>query len=479
MDYSATGHGNYIIGLVKNSSQAKRISALQLAKYSKGEFNLLYPKSPVYTRLLDQIIKLPVIDCHEHMFGPESRPKYKEPIAALFRSYVVHDLESAAFGIPGRELQRIFDPEVTTDEKWPTFKKLWPAIEHTAYARVTKLILKNVYGGSELTREALDRVAEKLAALDEAAYLRTIDEAGIQAMIVDVIGWLPQGLESFLDGRKTFPAKWKPMISLPGFHPTGINKQALQWVGGLINRHITSLDEYLEAVYSVFKLLMDKGAIGIKDQSAYERIISYDLVPKSEAEKQFNHLISDPRNSLGWPDSKPLNDYLFHAYMRFARELKLPVQLHTGHMAGTFNRVDKTNAAYLAPVFELHSEVRFDLFHGNWPYMGDLLYLGKNYPNVALDLCWLHIIDPAYAIELLERAVATMPHTKIHGFGGDYGDEPEFAVAHLQVARQNIAAALANLVEGSWLEEEQALEIAKGWLFNNPNRFFGLGFTEI
>lgn len=440
---------------------------------------MLYSQSPIYSRLLDQIGQYPVIDCHEHMMGPEAHAKYKEPIAALIRSYVQHDLESAAFGIPGSELQKIYDPETSTDEKWPTFQKLWRAIEHTAYARATKLVLKNVYGENELTRSALDRVAGKLTSMDEASYLKTIDEAGIQAMIVDVIGWLPQGLGSFLDGRITFPSKWKLMISLPGFHPTGLNRQSLQWVGSLIDRQITSINEYLEAVFIVFERLIEKGVIGIKDQSAYERIVSYDLVPTSDAEKQFNHLMSDPRNSLGWPESKPLNDYLFHEYMRFARQLNLPVQLHTGHMAGIYNRVDKTNAVYLASVFELHRDVRFDLFHGNWPYMGDLLFLGKNYPNVALDLCWLHIIDPAYAIELLERAVVTMPHTKIHGFGGDYGDEPEFAVAHLQIAQQNIAAALANLVEGNWLEEDQALDIAKGWLFNNPNRFFRLGFKEI
>jgi hypothetical protein len=440
---------------------------------------MVYPKTPVFNRLLDEIVKLPVIDCHEHLFGPEGRVKYKEPIAALLRGYVQHDMESASFGLPHRELQRLFDENVSTDEKWPTFVKLWSATEHTAYARVTKLVLQNTYGERELTRAALDRVAEKLASMDEAAYFRAIDQANIQAMIVDVIGWLPNGLESFFDGRKTFPAKWRPMISLPGFHPPKLSWQTIQWVGGLADRHITSLDEYLEAVFAVFQRCIEKGAIGIKDQSAYERIISYDLVPKAEAEKQFNLLLSDPRNELGWPESKPISDYLFHEYMRFARELKLPVQLHTGHMAGVYNRVDKTNAVYLTPVLELHRQVRFDLFHGNWPYLGDLLFLGKNYPNVSLNLCWLHIIDPAYAIEMLERAVLTMPHSKIHGFGGDYGDEPEFVAAHLQIARQNIAAALTNLVEGGWLQEEQALSIAKDWLFNNPNRFFSLGFEEI
>ena len=46
-------------------------------------------------------------------------------------------------------------------------------------------------------------------------------------------------------------------------------------------------------------------------------------------------------------------------------------------------------------MLELHSEVVFDLFHGGWPFMGEFLFLGKNYPNVNLDMCWANTIDPA------------------------------------------------------------------------------------
>jgi len=440
---------------------------------------MLYARSPLFNRLYERIDEMPVIDCHEHLTGPEARLPYKEPIAALFTWYVLHDLQSAAFGISDKDVARLEDHEISTDEKWPLLEKLWRATEHTAYARVTKLVLKNVYGEDELTREALDRVAEKLAEQNEEVYFRTIDEANIQAMLVDVLGWLPDGLGAFLDGKKTFPEKWRPMISLPGFHPPTMTQATIDWCGSLADMHVTSLDEYLEAVFVVFKRCMERGAIGIKDQSAYERTLAYDVVPKAEAERLFNQVLADPRNSLGWPVGKPLNDYLFHAFMRFARDLDLPVQLHTGHMAGVYNRVDKANAAHLASVLELHREVRFDLFHGNWPYLGDLLFLGKNYPNVALDLCWLHIIDPDYAAELLERSVMVLPHTKVHGFGGDYGDMPEFVAGHLQIALENIAGVLARLVERGWLEEEEALQLAADWLFNNPNRFFRLGFEEV
>lgn len=440
---------------------------------------MLFSRSPLFDRLYDQIRPMPAIDCHEHLTGPEARPPYKEPIAALTYGYVFSDLQSASFGVSDRDLARLADEEVSTDDKWPLFERLWQATEHTAYARVTKLILRDVYGEEQLTREALGRVAAQLSSQDEATYFRTIDEAGIQAMLVDVLGWLPEGLGPFLEGTKTFPDKWRPMISLPGLHPTTLTWETVERVGSLVNQCITSLDEYLEAVFEMFTRCIERGAVGIKDQSAYSRIISYELPSKSDAEKQFNFVLSDPRNTLGWPAGKPLNDYLFHQYMRFARDLGLPVQLHTGHMAGIRNRVDKTNAAYLGPVLELHREVNFDLFHGNWPYLGDLLFLGKNYPNVALDCCWLHIIDPVYASELLKRAVLTLPHTKVHGFGGDYGDVPEYVAGHLEIARENIAGTLAQLVERGWLDEQEAVSLAADWLFNNPNRFFKLGFDAI
>lgn len=439
----------------------------------------LYPETDLYRGLLEAIQSVPVIDCHEHFSGPMDREEYKEPLSALLHFYVQNDLESASFGISGEELRKLADPNTPTDDKWLQVRRLWKATEHTAYARVTKLVLKDVYGQEELTREALDAVAAQLPQMGESRYMRTLEQAGIRAVITDILSWLPGGMESFLSGKHLFPPSFHPMIPLPCFHPTHFSAETIRQVGAWANWDITNLNEYLEACYIVFQKLIEKGAIGMKDQSAYEREIAYSMPTHHDAEQLFNQVISDPRNSLGWGQSKPLNDYLFHEFMRFARQLDIPVQIHTGHMAGTYNRIEKTNAALFTPVLEQHRQTRFDLFHGNWPYMGEYLFLGKNYPNVALDLCWLHIIDPMYAIELLERAVLTMPSSKIHAFGGDYDDLPEFSAAHLRIARQNVAAALANLVSGGWLREEEALRLAEDWFYNNPNRFFRLNLPPI
>ena len=46
------------------------------------------------------------------------------------------------------------------------------------------------------------------------------------------------------------------------------------------------------------------------------------------------------------------------------------------------------------------------------------------------------------------------------------------AWAHADLARDNIAIALADLVEMEYLDLDEAEQIARDWLFNNPNQFF-------
>jgi hypothetical protein len=348
---------------------------------------MLHPSSDLYVRLLAEIEQVPVVDCHEHMGGFECRPQGSEPIAALTAGYVMSDIQSSTHAVPPQEVAaRLQDPNVATDAKWPFFEPLWCATEHTAYARVTKLILKDFYGVDGMSRESLDSVARVLEHYDEETYFRTIDEAGISVLLSDVLGdWfapLATGLAGYLDGTRTYPEKWRLLISLPGLHPTSLSRERIEAIGGLVGRTPTSLSEFVDVVRIVIEKCKQRGAVGIKDQSAYSRVLAYDLVDGASAEKQFNRVLGDPRSVLGWPEGKALNDYLFHQYMRMARDLELPVQLHTGHMAGIRNRVDKANAVHLTPVFELHQEVRFDIFHGNWPYLGDLLFIGKNYPDL-------------------------------------------------------------------------------------------------
>lgn len=433
------------------------------------------PRSDTFEALRSELADYPVIDTHEHTAGPEHYPRCDEPIAALIQGYVRSDLVSAG---GEADVEMLADCSVATRKKWPIFRKLWARTEHTGYAHVTKWILKHEYGVEKLTLKALESIKPKLADLsDPKGYDAYLDKHNIKCRLVDLV-MFPQIRRDFLAGKHKLPPRDRLMISLPELHSIRSFEQ-INEITQRSGRNVTCLDEYLEVLGEQLDRYLKLAAAGAKDQSAYNRGIAYDNPPKAQADELFNRIIADPRASLGWPEAKPLDDFIFGALMRLARDRQIPIQLHTGHMAGIRNDIAKTRAVLLTKILELHRDVNFDLFHGNWPYAGDWLYLGKNYPNVHLDCCWLHIIDPRYARRVLADSLVTVPHSKIHGFGGDYLDSIMHAAGHLAIAKDNIAAALAEMVDSGWMDAAQARQVAADWLFNNPNEFFKLGFKPI
>lgn len=431
-------------------------------------------KSNVSKSIRKAIDKVPVIDCHDHTGGYKFAPEYKEPIASLIQGYVQSDIISAG----GESSMRMLnDPSMSTKEKWPIFQKLWKATEHTSYARVTKLIMEKFYGETEMSLEALMRIGKKLLNLrDEKVYNKILDDADIVCRLVDIGSWI--NLKEYIEGKYKLPDRDRMLVPLPDFHHIK-SYEAIQKIAGIVNRKVTSLDEYVDTCRQIFSQMKKQGTIGMKDQSAYERPIKFSNATHEEAERVFNKIIENPRFSIGFPELMPLSDYLFHQFMRMARDFGFFVQIHTGHMAGIRNEITKTNAVLFTSVLEMHPEVRFDIFHGNWPYDGELLYLAKNYPNVHIDACWLNIIDAYYAKRLFANSIMAIPHTKIHGFGADYSDIPEYAVSHLLIAKDAISAGLAEVVDMGWLTEKEAIKIAVDWLFNNPNEWFKLGFNPV
>lgn len=172
------------------------------------------------------------------------------------------------------------------------------------------------------------------------------------------------------------------MISLPSSHPIQTYEDVAE-KGRILNRNVTSLDEYLDVCHTLFETYKRAGAVAFKDQSAYNRPLDYRNPTRAGAERAFNWILEDQRCSLPYPEGGGcvISDYLFHEFMRMARDMDLPMQIHTGLIAGVCNDIVKTNAVGLPSLIELHRDVCFDLFHVNWPYSGEILFLAKNYPK--------------------------------------------------------------------------------------------------
>jgi uncharacterized protein len=420
-----------------------------------------------FTELRAYLETVPLIDCHDHSATLGQKPT--DAIKALIDFYLISDLTSAS---SDADALLIMDEKRPIEERWPVLEKAWKRTKHTGYARVLRRAIKHFYGEDDLSLAALQRIQEKLIDFsDPKTYEKTLDAAGIRVRIEDV------SMDAdAVKGTLKLPPRSRLAIALPAYHAVKSVEDVQKAVSPL-GRTITSLDEYIEACREIFTRCKAAGAVCFKDASAYDRPLDYGNPTRAEAEAAFNWFGADPRRKLSYPDgNKPLGDYLFNEFMRMARDLDLPVQLHTGHMAGIRNEIRKTNAVLLTPTLELHRETRFDLFHANWPYSGELLFLCKNYPNVTIDFCWANMIDPIYCQQMFQQAVSSVPHAKVHGYGSDLNAENLISAwAHAELARDNMAIALANLVEMEYLNLDEAEEIALGWLFGNANEYFRLG----
>lgn len=424
-------------------------------------------KAACYEALRAYCETVPLVDCHDHSGACE--PKYTDPIQAVVNGYFASDIHSAS---SDDDIALILDASKPLEVRWPVLERAWKRTCHTGYAEVTRRVLRKFYNENELSLAALRRMKDRLLDLEvPATFESLLDEAHIAVRIEDV--W--PDVRRVLDGSLELSPRGRLAISLPAYH--GIRcRENVDALMAPLKRNVTNLDEYIEGCWIIFEGHKKYGAVAFKDQSAYSRTLAYGYPSRAEAEAVFNGFIADPRRAASYPDGvRPLDDFLFHEFMRMARDLDLPVQLHTGHMAGVRNDIVKTNAVGLTPVLELHRDVRFDLFHANWPYSGELVYLAKNFPNVTMDFCWANIIDPIYCQNLFKQALSAVPHGKIHGYGSDFFGRADRAWAHAAIARDNIAIALAEMVDLEYLDLDEAKEVAYCWLFGNANQFFRLG----
>ena len=372
-----------------------------------------------YNDIREYLDTVPVIETHEHYVLGDEKDLIKA-YSTLF-GYYTSDLMSASLGMEKETVALVENDNLTFDQRFEIFEKLYKRSNKTAYAKAWEKGLEECLGIKDITKQTFKKIEDYYSNYSSDQYNTLMDQFGIKVKIADI-----HNVDDFIrimDGGDADPLT-RFAFPLPSFH--NIRKLTdISIVSKYLDRTVTCLDDFTEAFENLLKKAVDFGIVCIKDQSAYRRNINYGLPVKSDAERVFNRILMEPNSSIGWEEEFnddelfALDDWLFHHYMRLARKYNLPVQIHTGHMAGIRNDVTKANASHFIPVLALHADVAFDLFHGNWPYMDEYLFIGKNYPNAYLDLCWVQSIDPLYSIELMKRAVMTVPQSKIMAFGGD------------------------------------------------------------
>jgi len=263
------------------------------------------------------------------------------------------------------------------------------------------------------------------------------------------------------------------------------DRTALEALGRSMGGPIHTLNDLCNAVKARFDQLRGS-VVGVKIPTAYNRPLLFEKTSFSVAEEAFNEIYrmrlfkrlevppkGDKRvpADVGAEELLPLQDYLVHLIVQEAERRRLPIQIHTGLQEGNENIVTHSNPTHLVNLFMEYRDARFDVFHGGWPYSSELGALAKNFPNVYIDMCWMHIISDTKARSALSEWLDEVPASKIMGFGGDYAFI-EGVYGHAVMAKENIARVLASKVDDEAYGLDEAKKYA-GWLLrDNPLRLF-------
>lgn len=421
------------------------------------------------------ISQIPIIDTHEHLADESYRVHVEKDVLSLFlRHYVPTDLMNA--GISEKLIQSIRDPSVSIEKRWKDLAPFWRQVHHTAYAQALKIAVRDLYQIDQIDQNTIAEIADRVEeASSPGLYTHVFQKAGIEWAIVN-------DLDDIYDPNLIYDTPFPRPSDPPGLFRKVLNggplihirnKTQILYMQDLLQQGpIHTLQDWVAIIENHVAANTDVAAI--KLAHAYSLSLAVKKPTYSEAESVFNQIISAayPEESLSHSANQPLVDYLTHVLVQQAVKHDIPIQIHTGLLNGSFNNLQNANPMHLIPLLMEYRDARFVLFHGSYPWIREFIALGKMFPNVWLDLCWIWVISPQAGRVLLHEIIETIPQNKVTAFGGDY-IFIEGSYGHSVMARQNIERVLKEKITEGWFGFDEAQQYARAILYENALKFYG------
>lgn len=429
----------------------------------RAQVPFIQSPSPGYEeRIREHIDTLTVFDTHEHLIDPEMLKKAGFlDFAMLLLENSYNDLISA--GMPDTLFNRIFSPGLPPLEKWKTIEPYWKGAFNTANNRILLRAIRDLYGISEFDTSSVLTLSSVMKNLYGD---RWFDQVMKSKCKIDFV---------IMDGPR-FSTKREYVRYAQRFDPwlSVRTKFAIDSLAILQVDPIYTLEGFVKSMSSLFERGLKEEMAVIKIDIAYKRPISFDKVTTETARKVFRTLINGNEDlKISYRDAKPLQDYMVFQLLSLAQKHRIPVAFHTGFQAGNRNVISNSNPALLSNVFMEFPDVNFVLFHGAYPYGGELSALAKNFRNVFIDMNWIYSISPSYAADYLNEWLETVPANKIMAFGGDQR-MIEMTYGNVILAKKVITDVLAAKVKDGYFTEPEAINVARLILHDNGFRFYNI-----
>jgi hypothetical protein len=418
-----------------------------------------------YDKIKNYLDTIEIVDTHEHLQIPADSSSFW-----IFNtvSYFTSDIYSA--GSPS-----FFDMQKSgfnADSLWNKFGKCYDYSRATSYHEQFMNTLRILYGYNKpfLVKEDVPELYKKMIANRYQNYGQWFDEVYKKSRFKAILN--DQYWNHFNTDIDTVHYKLVCNISscvllvneAAETKKITSDKNLLK----LMNCEVINaekLDDYIDLVDSVLAIFKKEGAVTLKNVLAYSRSIDFEDVDYETASNIYNK-----KGVCDKLEKKHLQDFVFHHIIQQSIKMDLPIQIHTGYLAGNSGWLDNGHPMKLLNLFIKYPEARFILFHGGYPWTGDYVALGKQFSNVCLDLVWLPQISKTEAERTLNEMLDAMPYNKIM-WGGDVLLIDD-AVGSLELGKEVVATVLSERVETGRMTEGMAQEVAAAIFRDNASRIF-------
>jgi predicted TIM-barrel fold metal-dependent hydrolase len=420
--------------------------------------------SSIEEDLLEALKEIEVVDAHEHLPPEKVRLEHKVDVFTLFSVYTIGDL--TASGMPQEHMKKIHEPSISIEKRWELFSPYLEHIRYGSYARPAFIAAKEFYGFDDINEKNYKLLSEKIKESNKPGiYHRVLREKCNIRVALTQFDTTDYDLDLLV-----------PLMWLDNYAAVK-SKNAIESNATNLGEEVKSLDDYVKIIRKGLEKWKSEGVVGIKMVSK-----TFKSPSKSQAKSTFEKMMRNEKYNLPetqkiiqldspcFPELNPLYIYLIEEMLDIAADLGLVVAVHTG-MWGDFRILDPQ---HMIPIIARHPKTKFDIYHMGIPYVRQTAIIGKNFPNVWLNLCWCHIISPKIAYQAMDELIDLVPINKIIAFGGDYVLPVEKVYGHLLMARENIVKVLGKRIKEKLLTENEAIDIAKKWFYNNPKELYKL-----
>ena len=343
-----------------------------------------------------------IIDCHEHLDPEQMRLDLEVDVFTLFRQYMPEELSSA--GMTESQYQSLYDRDIPLARRWEIFKPHWENVRLSSYARAVLIAVKKFYDVDDINDNTYEQLSEAIKknntpgiferVLKDACKIRLAMNNTCRAIdkpfLKPVRFILPYTVENWQQLTEPRTAPDIPPEEFRIFDEDIV---------------VRTLDDYLDGMKGFMRRNKAAGSPAVKTAS-----YPYGEPNRQRAVEAFNSLRDGKVEKLPFPpEMNPLRDYLVDECISYATELDMAVSVHAGYW-NDFRKLDPLN---MIPILQRHPDARFDIFHIGFPWVRQTLMLGKSFPNVWINLCWIRIISQQVVVIALEGALDLVTINKI------------------------------------------------------------------